>query len=475
MTTIGTSTQLGVLRRSFRGRLIEPHDDGYDEARTLFNAMVDRRPVAIAQCAGVDDVAAAIHFARDSGLPLAVRSGGHSVAGASMCDDGIVIDVRPLNGIEIDAERRVARVGAGCTWGEFDRAAQQHGLATTGGRVSSTGVAGLTLGGGSGWLERKHGLTCDNLIAVELVTADGEHIRASSDEHPDLFWALHGGGGNFGVATSFEFRLHPVGPEVYVLLAIHRADGERELLEAFRAYMAMAPDSAGLGFAHFTGPAGDETIPPDLVGEPLVMLAGMYAGPVDEGKRALAPLRDLGTPVIDESGPMLYTDFQCAIDDPPGYRNYWTAEYLTDIGDEALDLIAAHSARTPRGPSQTFIVPWGGAVARAGEDDTPMAKRDASWVVHPFALWDDPADDDAVIAWGRGLRDALAPHATAGVYLNFIGDEGDERIRAAFGEDAFHRLSVIKANYDPDNVFRLNHNIKPSPARSTTRAPRAGG
>ena len=458
MSTIDTTR----LHQGFRGRLIEPQDEGYDEARTLFNAMVDRRPALIAQCAGVDDVAAAIHFARDSALPLAVRSGGHSVAGASMCDDGVVIDVRPLKDIEIDAEHRIGRVGAGCTWGEFDRAAQKHGLATTGGRVSTTGVAGLTLGGGSGWLERKHGLACDNLIAVELVTADGERVRASSDEHPDLFWALHGGGGNFGVATTFEFRLHPVGPEVFVLLAIHRADRERELLEAFRDYMATAPDAVGLGFAHFTGPAGDEMIPPELVGEPLVMLAGMYAGPVDEGERALAPLREFGTAVIDASGPMLYADFQRAIDDPPGYRNYWTAEYLNDVGDETLDLIASHSVRTPGGPSQTFIVPWGGAVARVDEDGTPMTRRDATWVVHPFALWDDPADDDAIIAWGRGFRDALAPRATGGVYLNFIGEEGEERIRAAYGEDKYRRLSAIKAKYDPDNLFRLNHNITPA-------------
>lgn len=462
MSTTVDTTAFERLRDAFRGTLLDPTDPGYDGARTLFNAMIDRRPAAIAQCAGVDDVIASIRFARESGLPCAVRSGGHSVAGASICDGGIVIDVRPLKQIEIDPERRVARVGAGCTWGEFDRAAQAHGLATTGGRVSTTGVAGLALGGGSGWLERKHGLACDNLLAVELVTADGELVRASEDEHPDLFWALHGGGGNFGVATTLEFALHPVGPEVYVVLVGHRADRERELLEFYRDYMATAPAGVGTAFVHLTGPEGDELIPPELVGEPIVLLAGMYAGPVDEGEEALRALREFGSTAFDGSGPMSYADFQCALDDPPGKRNYWTAEYLADADDEALDVIAAHSARTPAGPSQTFIVPWGDAVADVGEDETPLAKRDATWVVHPFGVWDDPDEDAANIAWARDFRAALAPHATGGVYLNFIGAEGEERIRAAYGEEKYLRLSAIKAKYDPDNVFQLNHNIKPA-------------
>ena len=462
-TTIDT-TAFDRLREGFSGTLIEPDDPGYDEARTLFNVMIDRRPAVIARCAGVDDVIAAIGFARETGLPSAVRSGGHSVAGTSMCDRGIGIDVRPLKQIEIDPERRVARIGAGCTWGEFDRAAQVHGLATTGGRVSTTGVAGLTRGGGAGWRERKHGLACDNLLAVELVTADGEVVRASQDEHPDLFWALRGGGGNFGVATTFEFRLHPVGPEVHVLLVGHRADRERELLELYRDYTAIAPEGVGTAFVHLTGPEGDELIPPDLIGEPIVLLAGTYAGAVDEGEEILRPLREFGPPAFDGSGPMPYADFQCALDDSPGKRNSWTAEYLADVSDEALDVIAAHSARTPAGSSQTFIVPWGGAVAEIGDDETPIAKRDATWVVHPFGVWDDPDDDAANTSWAREFRHALAPHATGGVYLNFIGDEGEDRIRAAYGEAKYLRLTAIKAKYDPDNLFQLNHNIKPAPA-----------
>jgi FAD/FMN-containing dehydrogenase len=453
-------TALRELRGTLSGTVLEPSDDGYDEARTVFNAMIDRRPAAIAQCEGPDDVAAALRVGREEGLAIAVRSGGHSVAGASLCEGGLVIDVRRMKEIAVDAEARVARVGAGCAWGEFDRAAQEHGLATTGGRVSTTGVAGLTLGGGSGWLERKHGLSCDNLLAVELVTADGARVRASETEHPELFWALHGGGGNFGVATAFEFRLHPVGPEVYVVLAFHRADRERELLAMFRDFVATAPDAAGLAFVHLTGPP-EEMIPPELVGEPLVGVAGMYAGPVAEGEELLAPLREFGPPAVDASGPMPYAGFQSALDDPPGFRNYWTAEYLAELSDEALDVFAEHSAHTPAGPSQSFVVPWGGAVARVGEDETPMAKRDAKWVVHPFGLWESADDDDANMAWGRGFRDALAPYATGGVYLNFIGDEGEDRIRAAFGEEKYSRLAAIKAKYDPDNVFRLNQNIRP--------------
>ncbi|HET9736797.1 MAG TPA: FAD-binding oxidoreductase, partial [Solirubrobacteraceae bacterium] len=279
-TTIDT-TAFDRLREGFSGTLIEPDDPGYDEARTLFNVMIDRRPAVIARCAGVDDVIAAIGFARETGLPSAVRSGGHSVAGTSMCDRGIGIDVRPLKQIEIDPERRVARIGAGCTWGEFDRAAQVHGLATTGGRVSTTGVAGLTLGGGSGWLERKHGLACDNLLAVELVTADGRTVRASDDKHPELLWALRGGGGNFGVVTALEFRLHPLGPEVTAGLALYPAAEGAALLARWGDAMRSAPAEVGLAFAYLTAPE-EPSLPAELHGQTVAAIAGLYAGPPDE-------------------------------------------------------------------------------------------------------------------------------------------------------------------------------------------------
>lgn len=458
-TTMLSEAALRELRAAMHGRVVLPGEDGYDEARTLYNAMIDRRPALFAQCASPDDVAKALRFGREHELPIAVRAGGHSVAGVSVCDDGLVIDVRPMDEIVVDPDARTVRVGAGCRWAAVDAATQAHGLATTGGRVSTTGVAGLTLGGGSGWLERKHGLACDNLVAVELVTPDGEFVRASDDEHQDLFWALHGGGGNFGVATAFEFRLHPVGPEVFALLTFHRADRGREALAVFRDYMQSAPDEVGTALGYLTGPPED-FLPPELHGEQLIVLAGIYAGPVQEGEEMLAPLREFAQPAADSSGPMPYAEFQCTLDDPPGYRNYWTAEYLAEVSDAALDVITEHSELTPPGPSQSFIVPWGGALARADADATPLRGRDAAWVVHPFGLWEKAADDEANVAWGRAFRDAVKPFATGGVYLNFIGDEGEERVRAAYG-DHYPRLAAVKARYDPDNVLRGNQNIKP--------------
>jgi FAD/FMN-containing dehydrogenase len=461
-------TRLGEAIRGlesvFASTLIRPGSADYDEARNVFNAVVDKRPAVIAQCATPDDVAAALRFARDSGREIAVRGGGHSVAGMSLCDNGFVIDVRPMNQVEVDRADRTARVGAGCTWAEIDRATQEHGLATTGGRVSTTGVAGLTLGGGSGWLERKHGLACDNLISVELVTADGSLITASSHEHSDLFWALHGGGGNFGVATAFTFKLHPVGPQVLAGLLLYDAMQGHDLLRLTRDFMPDAPDEFGPVIFYLTVPP-EEDLPPHLHGKLVSAIALCFTGSVDEGERLIQPFRDLG-PEADLVGPVPYAEFQSSLDDPPGYRNWWTAEYLHVVTDEAIDAIHAHSLQTPSpGPAQSAIVPWGGAVARVGEDETPLTQRDATWVVHPFALWEDAADDDAVIGWARGFRDDLRRFASGGTYLNFIGDEGEDRVRAAFGEEKYRRLETIKAHYDPDNVFRGNQNIKPAVAK----------
>jgi FAD/FMN-containing dehydrogenase len=463
MVRTGLDASLRVLERSLAGRLIRPDGGDYDEARTLFNAMVDKRPAVIAQCAGPEDVAAALRLGRERGLEIAVRAGGHSVAGTSLCDDGLVIDVRPMRQVEVDPARRTARVGAGCTWSELDRATQEHGLATTGGRVSSTGVTGLTLGGGSGWLERRHGLACDNLVSVELVTADGAPITASEGEHPELFWALHGGGGNFGVVTALTFRLHPVGPEVLAGLLLYDAERGHDLLRLTRDFMADAPDEFGPALAYLTVPP-EEELPAHLHDRLGVAIVLCYTGPVADGERLIEPFRALG-PAADLVGPVAYADFQCSIDDPPGYRNWWTAEYLHEVTDEAIDVIHAHALRTPTpAPAQSFIVPWGGAVARVGEDQTPLTQRDATWVVHPFALWADPAADDAVIGWARGFRDAVRPFASGGTYLNFIGDEGEDRVRAAFGEQKYRRLTAIKARYDPGNLFRGNQNIKPAAA-----------
>ena len=457
-----TSDELvAALGRLLPGRVCGPGDAGYDEARTLFNAMIDRRPALVARCAGPDDVAAALRFARAHGLPVAARSAGHSVAGMSLCDGGLVIDVRPMDTVAVDPVRRVARVGGGCTWGAVDRATQAHGLATTGGRVSTTGVAGLTLGGGSGWLERQHGLACDNLVSVELVTADGTPVTASADEHPELFWALHGGGGNFGVATALEFQLHPVGPEVLAGLLLYPAGRGRDVLRLTREVMPDAPDELGSAIGYLTVPAEDE-LPAHLHRQLVCALVVCYTGAPEDGERLLEPFRALG-PEADLVGPVAYADFQCSIDDPPGYRNWWTAEYLHVVTDEVIDVIHEHSLRTPSpAPAQSFVVPWGGAVARVGEDDTPLTQRDATWVVHPFALWEDPADDAAVIGWARGFRDAVRPFASGGTYLNFIGDESEDRVRAAFGAGKYERLAAIKARYDPHNVFSGTRTIRPA-------------
>jgi FAD/FMN-containing dehydrogenase len=461
MLVTGIDQAAGDLERELAGKLLRPGGKAYEEARTLFNAMVDKRPALIVQCSGPGDVIAALRVGREHALEIAVRSGGHSVAGASLCDGGLVLDVRPMKSIEVDPVARTARVGAGCTWGDVDRATQKHGLATTGGRVSTTGVAGLTLGGGSGWLERRHGLACDNLISVELVTADGELIRASVDEHPELFWALHGGVGNFGVVTTLEFQLHPVGPDVLAGLLVYEAERGAELLRLVRDVMADAPDEFGPAIGYLTVPVDDE-LPAGLHGRLVAALVVCWSGPVEEGERLLSPFRGLG-PLVDLVDVVPYADFQCSIDDPPGYRNWWTAEYLHVVTDEAIDVIHRHSLEMPSpGPAQSFVVPWGGAVARIGEDDTPMTQRDTTWVVHPFALWEDAADDERVMGWAKGFRDDIERLSSGGVYLNFVGDEGHDRVVAAFGEEKYHRLAMVKARYDPDNVFRGNQNIKPS-------------
>ncbi|MBM0126404.1 FAD-binding oxidoreductase [Pimelobacter simplex] len=431
----------------------------YDERRALFNAMIDKRPRLIAACDGPADVKEALERARKERLRVAVRSGGHSVAGQSTNDDGLVVDVRPMKTVEIDASARRARVGGGCTWGEFDAAAQEHGLATTGGRISTTGVSGLTLGGGSGWLERRHGLSCDNLLAVELVTADGREIRADETQHQDLLWASKGGGGNFGVVTALEFGLHPVGPMILGGLMAWPADRGPEVARTFRDWADSAPDELGTGLVVLNGPP-EEFIPPHLQGQPLVGVAVCWTGDEATGDDLVKVMRDL-TPEIDLVGPMPYAALQSMLDDPPGLRQYWSADYHDTFTDEALEVFLDAGARRPSPLTQHLLLPWGGVLGRIDPESTPLGQRGARWVSHPFATWQDAVDDDANIAWVREYRKANAPFTTGGVYLNFIGDEGDERIRAAFGADKYERLVAIKSEYDPANVFAGNQNIRP--------------
>jgi FAD/FMN-containing dehydrogenase len=439
---------------------IKPQDEQYDEQRSLFNAMIDKRPRLIAACTTPADVSTALERARSDDLEVAVRAGGHSVAGMSTNDDGLVIDVRPMKSIEVDPQAGRVRVGAGVTWGELDRATQEHGLATTGGRVSSTGVAGFTLGGGSGWLERKYGLACDNLLAVELVTADGRQVRADATQHQELFWALHGGGGNFGVATAFELALHPVGPEIAAGLTAWRADAAESIAHAFREWAKDAADELSAWFMLLTAP-DEDPFPEELRGQRIALVAAMWCGDVGEGMEAFAPIRAL-EPDLDLMGPMQYCDLQSVLDDVPGNRHYWSADYHPSLPDEALAVLLRSGATAPSPLTQQIVLPWGGAVARVPEGDTPMTQRDAAWVSHPFAVWEDSRDDAANIEWVRSFRREIAPYTTGGVYLNFIGDEGESRIRDAYGAEKYQRLSRVKAEYDPENVFRGNQNIQPA-------------
>jgi FAD/FMN-containing dehydrogenase len=444
----------------FAVEMIRSDDPRYDEERSVFNALIDRRPAVIAKCADAADVRSALEHATDNGYEVAVRAGGHSVAGFSVNDGGIVIDVRPMSSIEIDADRRTARVGAGATWAMFDRAAQVHGLATTGGRVSTTGVAGFTLGGGSGWLERTCGLACDNLISVDLVTADGREVTASADEHPELFWALHGGGGNFGVATAFEFALHPVGPEVLAGLMLWAGDASTDVARLYRDTALGAPDHLGSGLIYLTGPP-EEFIPEHLQGSTVAAIAVFWAGDVADGHDVIAPWRAM-SPEADLVAPMPYADFQCMIDDPPGLGNYWTADYHDEFPDDALDTFVKYGFERQSPHTQQILVPWGGAVARVAEDATPMGHRDVSWLTHPFAMWDIGEDAEPNIAWAKAFRRDIAHHTNGGIYLNFIGQEGEDRIRAAFGDEKYARLQRVKSEWDPDNVFRGNQNIRPA-------------
>ena len=459
MTIHTNQAALDEIRRDFTGAIIVPDDPVYDEARTIYNAMIDRRPGVIAQCADVHDVVRAVHFARNLGLEIAVRGGGHSVAGRSLTEGGLVIDLRRMHAVSVDPEARTATVGGGATMSHLDRATEPYGLATTGGWVSTTGVGGFILGGGGGWLDRKFGLACDNLLAVELVTADGSVVRAREDEHPELFWALHGGGGNFGVATAFTLRLHELSAVTAALL-LWRPEAGPDVLRAYRDFMASAPDEVGGGALFLTGPA-EGFVPESLVGKLTFAVLVVYAGPEVEARRVAAPMLALGHEgeLIAE---MPYAELQCMLDDPPGYRNYWSAEYLDTFPDEAVARFCARATdMIVPSPSQHVLFPQRGAVGQ-GPADYPLPWRHAPWIVHPFGLWQDPAEDERARRWARDLRADLQPWSSGAVYLNFIGDEGEDRVVAGFGRENYTRLAKVKAQYDPENVFRLNHNIKPA-------------
>jgi FAD/FMN-containing dehydrogenase len=451
------------LAATFRGELLVAGDDGYDLARAVWNAMIDRRPALIARCTGVADVVAAVNFARDTDLLVAVRGGGHNVAGNAVCDDGIVVDLSPMRGVLVDPRKRTARAQGGVTWGLFDRETQAFGLATTGGLVSTTGIAGLTLGGGLGWLARKHGTTCDNLVSADVVNASGDVVHASSTENDDLFWGLRGGGGNFGVVTSFEYTLHPVGPQVLAGAVFHLGDSAAKVLRFFRDFVAEAPDQLTVIAVVLTAPEAP-FLPPEVHGRLLVALAACYAGDLDEGEQALRPLRDHGRPVADVIAPMPYAALQSMFDSsyPHGLRYYWKSNYLNELSDGAID-VAVEYAHTMTSPLSSFYFEHlGGAIDRVDEDATAFGHRDLVFDWTTIAAWADTAETNEHIAWTREFADAMRPFSPDAVYVNNLGAEGEARVRAAYTPERYARLVALKDAYDPGNLFRLNQNIRPS-------------
>ncbi len=436
---------------SFHGQIIEPSSPDFDTARKVWNGMIDRRPAYIARCRSVADVQSAIRFARASHLAIAIRGGGHNAAGLGVCDGGLVIDLGGMRDVSVDPAAKVATVGGGATWGDLDRATAAHGLATTGGAVSTTGVAGLTLGGGLGWLMRSHGLACDNLVGAEVVTATGEVLHVSEREHPDLFWALRGGGGNFGVVTSFEFRLHPVST-IFGGMLLYPLARAREALRLYRDVTRAASDRLTIFSPMLHSPDG----------HPLVGFAICYNGPVDEGEQAIAAIRAFGDPVAGQIGPMPYTALQGMLDEgfPPGLQVHWRSEFLQSLSDDFIEMAVSAYERVPSPLSALLLEQFGGAVHRVPADATAFDQRDADYNFVIVSRWADPADAERNVAWARETSEAARPFTTGRVYVNYIGvGEAPDRVRASFGPAKFARLVEVKRTYDPENVFRINQNI----------------
>jgi FAD/FMN-containing dehydrogenase len=465
LETAGVSTAPDdeLLRSSLRGPVLGPGDEGYDAARSIWNGAIDRRPAFIARCTGVADVVAAVRFARERDLLVGVRSGGHGVGGHALCDGGLVIDLSPMKGIRVDPATRTARAEAGVLWGELDRETQLFGLATVGGIVTHTGIAGLTIGGGIGWLMRKHGATVDNLLSADVVTAQGEVITASEDENPDLFWAIRGGGGNFGIITSFEYRLHPVGPLVLAGPMFHLLEEAPEALRFYRDFIAAAPDELTTIFELSVAPPA-LFLPEEVHGKQVVMVGACYAGSPEDGAEVVRPLKQFGRPVADLLEPKPYTALQSMFDPmvPHGWHRYWKSVELPPLTDAAIDTLVEHAPAVTSPKSYCIVFQLGGALARVAEDDTAFSQRAAAHNVNINAVWteEDP-DVGRHVAWARDFFDAMQPHAGGRVYVNFLGEEGGDRVRQAYGARTYERLVELKRAYDPTNLFRLNQNIEP--------------
>ena len=447
-------SHVSALRDVLRGRVLTSGDGDYQAATRLFNAMIVNQPAMVAQPVDADDVSAALRYAREHDLDVSVRGGGHGVMGLATAGE-LVIDMSQINAVVVDPKARTAVVGGGAIWGTVDAATQAHGLAVPGGRVTHTGVAGLTLGGGQGWLSSKYGLSIDNLLSIDLVTADGRQVTASAESEPELFWALRGGGGGFGVVTSFTFRLHEVGPMILGGMLIHSADRAAEVCAAYSEFCMTAPDDFG-GAAVFLSAPPAPLVPPEAVGAPVLSLAIAWFGDHSVGEKTIAPIRDLGA-MIDIVQPMPYVALQAMIDggNDFGMRQYWSAAYVEKLTPAMLDDTVELALNRPSPMSNVILAPMGAAVNRVPEDETAFGHREAGWLFHPLAQWASPDDDAANIAWGKSLSAAAQPHTTNGTYLNVDGDAGSsERTRFAFGDVAYARLSAVKRQWDPDNVFR---------------------
>ncbi|HVS13330.1 MAG TPA: FAD-binding oxidoreductase [Thermoanaerobaculia bacterium] len=452
---------LDALSGILEGDLLTPGASGYDESRSVWNAMIDRRPGAVVRSASAHDVAAAVRFAAEHDLLVSIKGAGHNIAGSAVADGALLIDLSGLRAVEVDPEVRTARVQPGATLGDFDAATLAHGLVTPLGINSTTGIAGLTLGGGFGWLTRKHGLTIDNLIGADVVTADGVQVRASADENPDLFWALRGGGGNFGVVTSFDFALHPIAPEIYAGLIVHPAGDGAAVLRRWRDFVADMPEELNVWAVMRKAPPLP-FLPESVHGTEVVVLACFYAGPAAEAERLLEPLRSFGSPVGEHLGPMPYVAWQQAFDPllAPGARNYWKSHNFRELGDDALDTVLDALDRLPTDLTEIFIGVLGGAANRVSADATAYPHRSAELVMNVHTRWESAADDERCVEWARNFFEQTAPFAEGGVYANFVS-EGEQRLDAIYGPN-YPRLAKAKAQYDPENRFRVNQNIEPA-------------
>ena len=453
-----------AFQSKLQGKFIRPGDPEYDEARRVWNAMIDKYPAFIARCAGAEDVKAAVDFAREQDLPLAVRSGGHNAAGHAVCDGGLVIDLSLMNEVTVNPGARVARAEAGALLGDVDRTTQEHGLATPTGNISETGIAGLTLSGGLSWLRRKYGMSVDNLLAVEIVTADGRLQRASDEENADLFWAVRGGGGNFGVVTSFTFRLHHVGPEILFLTTMYPMEMGEQVLAAWRDWTLSAPEEASTDCLFWSIPAAPP-FPEALHGRPVVVVGGMYVGEKEEGMKLFQPLRQIGEPLIDMTGPMPYVKAQSMFDPffAEGSRQYWKSLYLDELSDEAMATIVKQARQRPSPRTMVPIRHLGGAISRVGDTETAVANRSAQYLFSADSTWDDPGNDETNITWTRNFWQTMHRFSAGGVFLSFpgMGEEGQQLLKAAHGPN-HDRLAALKKKHDPENLFRLNQNIRPA-------------